>query len=98
MTRACETRLCYVCAQVVTSEQMQKGFAGVVNSVDDILLDVPDAINLIAVFIERAVVDDILPPSFVHRLTGLLCFPSLSRSRYSYFVLIIRFADRKRAQ
>lgn len=67
----------YICLQVVSSEQMQKGFSSIVSNVDDILLDVPDAINLIAVFIERAIVDDILPPSFVHRLTGFC--PLLSR-------------------
>ena len=36
---------------------------------DDLLLDVPAAADLLALFIGRAVIDEILPPSFVQRLT-----------------------------
>jgi hypothetical protein len=34
------------------------------------VLDVPDAPELLAVFIARAVVDDVLPPAAAHRLAG----------------------------
>lgn len=47
---------------------MQKGFLSLVQAVDDLQIDVPDAPNLIATFVARAVIDDILPPSFVERL------------------------------
>lgn len=63
--------------QVIDSEQMQKGFNSIVDNLDDILLDVPDAVHLIALFIERAIVDDILPPAFVQHIGGIhkaLCF------------------------
>ena len=54
--------------QVISPEQMQKGFLSLVQAVDDLQIDVPDAPNLIATFVARAVIDDILPPSFVERL------------------------------
>ena len=37
-------------------------------SVEDLQLDVPDAVDETAAFVARAVVDDVLPPSFVRRL------------------------------
>ena len=54
--------------QVIRPEQMQKGFLNVVAAVDDLQIDVPDAPDLIASFVARAVVDDVLPPAFVDRL------------------------------
>jgi MA3 domain len=60
---------------VIDTEQMQKGFQNIVENVDDIQLDVPDAVQLIAVFIERAIVDDILPPSFVQHIAGCQGLP-----------------------
>eukprot|EP00884_Botryococcus_braunii_P011677 jgi/Botrbrau1/2050/Bobra.0047s0026.4 len=55
---------------VIDMEQMQKGFNSIVDSLDDVILDVPDAVHLIAIFIERAIVDDILPPAFVQHIGG----------------------------
>lgn len=54
--------------QVISPRQMQKGFVDVANALDDLKIDVPDAPALAATFIARAVVDDILPPSFVSKL------------------------------
>lgn len=54
--------------QVIQPEQMQKGFLTVVAAVDDLQIDVPDAPDLVANFVARAVVDDILPPAFVDKL------------------------------
>lgn len=54
--------------ETITSSQMQKGFSSLVEGLDDIALDVPAAPELLALFVARAVVDDILPPSFVDRL------------------------------
>eukprot|EP00884_Botryococcus_braunii_P011699 jgi/Botrbrau1/2052/Bobra.0047s0026.2 len=56
--------------EVIDMEQMQKGFNSIVDSLDDVILDVPDAVHLIAIFIERAIVDDILPPAFVQHIGG----------------------------
>lgn len=47
---------------------MQKGFQSLVAAVEDLSLDVPAAAELLAVFISRAIVDEILPPSFVGSL------------------------------
>ena len=42
---------------------MRKGFQTVVESIEDTVLDVPDAAELLSLFISRAVVDDVLPPA-----------------------------------
>jgi programmed cell death protein 4 len=55
-------------AQVIQPDQMQKGFLNVVSAVEDLQIDVPEAPDLVANFVARAVVDDILPPAFVDRL------------------------------
>jgi programmed cell death protein 4 len=44
---------------------MQKGFARLVDALPDVLLDVPEALELLSLFVARAVVDDILPPSSI---------------------------------
>lgn len=56
--------------QVISPEQMQKGFQNLVQAADDLQIDVPDAADLIATFVARAVVDDILPPAFVEKLAS----------------------------
>ncbi|GMH35363.1 hypothetical protein BSKO_03231 [Bryopsis sp. KO-2023] len=53
--------------EVIMPEQMRKGFLSVIESVDDLKLDVPEAPELISLFIARAVVDDILAPAIVDR-------------------------------
>mmetsp|Transcript_8232 Transcript_8232/g.30367 ORF Transcript_8232/g.30367 Transcript_8232/m.30367 type:complete len:745 (-) Transcript_8232:1201-3435(-) len=53
---------------VIGSEDMKKGFQGVIEAIEDISIDVPDAPELIAIFLSRAVVDDILPPAFLTQL------------------------------
>ena len=35
------------------------------DSADDLALDIPDAVDVLALFVARAVVDDILPPAFL---------------------------------
>ncbi|WIA38524.1 hypothetical protein OEZ86_001845 [Tetradesmus obliquus] len=54
-------------AEVLSGEQVQKGFARLVESLDDLLLDVPDAVELLSLFIARGVVDDVLPPACIQR-------------------------------
>ncbi len=46
---------------------MRKGFGAAIDAVDDTTLDVPDAPELLALFIARAVADDILPPAIASR-------------------------------
>lgn len=57
-------------AQVIIPEQMKKGFVNLVESVDDLKLDVPGAADLVSLFVARAVVDDILAPSVVSKLAS----------------------------
>lgn len=40
-------------SQVIFPDQMRKGFTSLVESLDDLLLDVPDAVELLALFICR---------------------------------------------
>lgn len=57
----------------IDPEQLQRGFERLLESVDDLAIDVPAAADDLAMFIARATVDDILPPRFLHtNLEGLL--------------------------
>ena len=51
--------------QVVSGEQMGKGFRKLLAAAADLKLDVPGAPEQIATFVARAVVDSALPPAFV---------------------------------
>ena len=55
-------------SKIIYPEQMRKGFEATVYSVDDLKLDVPEAPEYIALFLARAVVDDVLPPSMIAKL------------------------------
>eukprot|EP00899_Mesostigma_viride_P013033 jgi/Mesvir1/21730/Mv04140-RA.2 len=50
---------------VIPANQIFKGFQRTVESVDDLVLDIPNAVELLALFVARAVVDDVLPPAFL---------------------------------
>jgi len=56
--------------ETISPEEMRRGMADVVDALDDLQLDVPDAANLMALFICRAVADDVLPPAFIHKIDG----------------------------
>ena len=56
--------------QAISSDQVQKGFSRTLEAVDDLVLDVPDAVEQLANFVARAVVDDILPPCLLSRVHG----------------------------
>ncbi|KAF7820351.1 programmed cell death protein 4 [Senna tora] len=47
--------------------QVHKGFAKLVESADDLIVDIPDTVDVLALFLARAVVDDILPPAFLKK-------------------------------
>jgi programmed cell death protein 4 len=48
--------------EVITSEDVAKAFVLLLESADDTALDIPDAADELALFLARAVVDDILAP------------------------------------
>ncbi|XP_057841956.2 MA3 DOMAIN-CONTAINING TRANSLATION REGULATORY FACTOR 4 [Cryptomeria japonica] len=55
-------------ADVIEPEQVSKGFSKLLDSADDLALDIPDAVDILALFVARAVVDDILPPAFLTKM------------------------------
>ncbi|MCO5613445.1 hypothetical protein L7F22_067721 [Adiantum nelumboides] len=59
-------------ADVISPEQLRKGFARLVESADDLVIDIPDALDILALFVARAIVDDILPPSFLNTIVKSL--------------------------
>lgn len=50
--------------RVYGSEQFFEGFIRVLKNIDDVALDTPDVVPMMASFIARAIVDDVLPPNF----------------------------------
>ena len=53
------------CIQVMSGDQLQMGMTRLLVATDDLLLDCPDAVRLLSLFLGRAIVDEILPPSFL---------------------------------
>ncbi|CAM9519282.1 unnamed protein product [Chrysoparadoxa australica] len=51
--------------QVLTTADVAMGFRKLFEMIDDIQIDAPNARTLVASFLARAVVDEILPPSFL---------------------------------
>nr|XP_043636218.1 MA3 DOMAIN-CONTAINING TRANSLATION REGULATORY FACTOR 2 [Erigeron canadensis]XP_043636219.1 MA3 DOMAIN-CONTAINING TRANSLATION REGULATORY FACTOR 2 [Erigeron canadensis] len=54
-------------ADVIDPRQVYKGFRKLVESADDLIVDIPDTVDILALFLARAVVDDILPPAFLKK-------------------------------
>ncbi|XP_002964316.2 programmed cell death protein 4 [Selaginella moellendorffii] len=59
-------------ADVMEPDQLAKGFTKLLESADDLALDIPDATDVLALFLARAVVDDILPPAFLSKTQAVL--------------------------
>ncbi|XP_066354906.1 MA3 DOMAIN-CONTAINING TRANSLATION REGULATORY FACTOR 2-like isoform X1 [Miscanthus floridulus] len=57
---------------VVDRPQLCKGFCKLTESCDDLSVDTPDAVDILAVFVARAVVDDMLPPAFLAKQSACL--------------------------
>ncbi|KAH0690271.1 hypothetical protein KY290_018511 [Solanum tuberosum] len=55
-------------ADVIIPTQIRQGFYMLVESADDLAVDIPDTVDILALFVARAVVDDILPPAFIARV------------------------------
>lgn len=51
-----------------TEEQIAKGFTIMLQRLEDLILDVPAALRLLAFFLARAVKDEVLPPAFLARV------------------------------
>lgn len=69
-------------SDVISSTQIKQGFFMLLESADDLAVDILDTVEILALFIARAVVDDILPPAFVTRAKK-----SLPESSKGYLVL-----------
>ena len=54
--------------EVIQASEMQQGFRNLLHSVEDLKLDVPSAEEDVALFLARAVVDDVLPPAFLQKV------------------------------
>uniref|UniRef100_A0A1J3GUX4 Programmed cell death protein 4 n=1 Tax=Noccaea caerulescens TaxID=107243 RepID=A0A1J3GUX4_NOCCA len=59
-------------ADVIDPPEVYRGFNKLVASADDLSVDIPDAVDILAVFVARAIVDDILPPAFLKKQMNLL--------------------------
>ncbi|CAH9128319.1 unnamed protein product [Cuscuta epithymum] len=57
---------------LIEPQQVYKGFTKLLESADDLIVDIPDAVDVLALFIARAVVDDILPPAFLAKAVASL--------------------------
>ncbi|KAF5730913.1 hypothetical protein HS088_TW19G00515 [Tripterygium wilfordii] len=54
-------------ADVINPAHIRDGFVMLLESADDLAVDILDAVDILALFLARAVVDDILPPAFLTR-------------------------------
>lgn len=54
-------------ADIIPSTQISQGFFLLLECAEDFSVDILDAVDILALFIARAVVDDILPPAFITR-------------------------------
>ncbi|KAG6633245.1 hypothetical protein I3843_12G033800 [Carya illinoinensis] len=52
-------------ADVISPNQICDGFFMLLESADDLAVDILDAVDILALFLARAVVDDIVPPAFL---------------------------------
>ncbi|KAJ0765845.1 putative programmed cell death protein [Helianthus annuus] len=51
-------------SDVISSTQIKQGFFMLLESADDLAVDILDTVETLALFVARGVVDDILPPAF----------------------------------
>ncbi|KAL1203971.1 MA3 DOMAIN-CONTAINING TRANSLATION REGULATORY FACTOR 1 [Cardamine amara subsp. amara] len=59
-------------ADVILPDQIRDGFIRLLRTVDDLAVDILDVVNVLALFIARAIVDEILPPVFLARAKKIL--------------------------
>ncbi|XP_021848405.2 MA3 DOMAIN-CONTAINING TRANSLATION REGULATORY FACTOR 2-like isoform X2 [Spinacia oleracea] len=59
-------------ADAISPSQIYKGFSKLVECVDDLIVDIPNVVDTLALFIARAIIDDILPPIFLTKQMNIL--------------------------
>ncbi|XP_073280277.1 MA3 DOMAIN-CONTAINING TRANSLATION REGULATORY FACTOR 1-like isoform X1 [Primulina huaijiensis] len=59
-------------ADVIDAAQIRQGFFMLLEYADDLAVDILDTVEILALFIARAVVDDILPPAFITKVRKML--------------------------
>ncbi|PKI58076.1 hypothetical protein CRG98_021569, partial [Punica granatum] len=59
-------------SDIIEPQQLYKGFRKLLESADDLIVDTPDTVDVLSLFVARAVVDDILPPSFLTKQMAYL--------------------------
>ncbi|XP_020690190.1 uncharacterized protein LOC110105147 [Dendrobium catenatum] len=59
-------------ADVISASQISHGFIILLESAEDLAVDILDAVEVLALFVARAVVDDIIPPAFLNRAKKML--------------------------
>ncbi|XP_028412891.1 programmed cell death protein 4-like [Dendronephthya gigantea] len=69
--------------EVVTEDEISQAFMDVLDDLEDVTLDTPDAPEVLGKFIARAVADDCLPPAFVKNYTEDTGAESLQRKALS---------------
>lgn len=57
---------------LLTCEDIQRGFDSLLSQLDDLELDTPDASTLVGLFIARAIADDCIPPKYVTNAKQLI--------------------------
>jgi len=50
---------------LLSDKEMEDGFNQLLDSLDDLEIDIPDAKGMVGTFLARAMVDEVLPPSFL---------------------------------
>jgi len=52
-------------SNTIPADKFTLGFQACLDSIDDLVLDTPDATEILAKFLARAIVDEIIPPAFI---------------------------------
>lgn len=74
--------------KVISSENISEGFLMLLESADDFTVDILNASDILALFVARAVVDDILPPAFLTKAKAIL-------GEYSKGLEVLRTAEKR---
>jgi len=57
--------LCAICPDLVPSDKIEQAFQCTLDSLEDIVIDIPNGPDFLAKFIARAIFDEAIPPSFL---------------------------------
>ena len=52
---------------LLSQADVEKGFTSLLERIEDLSLDVPNALKFLSIFVARAEVDEVLPPAFLVR-------------------------------